>query len=337
MRLSQSWARGAPSVPAAVALLAAGLVWTSARAGVITYTFGAPNNNAGTMAIGYPLEPVMVAGVAGYSAFYPVNPANMQIITFNVNTAAAGETLMSKQTSIVNYIKANLPNTLMVGTPANNQVSITIPAAAIAALPKGQVPGIGVKATNGVETEGFLRARIQANGDPTVAFIDFDGLFSSTDQTGLPSSFDAGIYSSFGSFDDHLAPSAFSSLDGFDIARKFYADLNSVASSLDVSLSFFSGGPEDGEIVVSFLNEPVGSNDGVSFGTTSAIGNVTAGVGLTVPEPPTWALMLLGFAGFGVAAHRRSRKASRLSAQPKDPASRGPHQEPRPSLERARR
>ncbi|WP_294540585.1 PEPxxWA-CTERM sorting domain-containing protein [uncultured Rhodoblastus sp.] len=33
-----------------------------------------------------------------------------------------------------------------------------------------------------------------------------------------------------------------------------------------------------------------------------------------VPEPSTWAMMLVGFAGFGFAAHRRSVKAASVSA-----------------------
>jgi hypothetical protein len=35
-----------------------------------------------------------------------------------------------------------------------------------------------------------------------------------------------------------------------------------------------------------------------------------------VPEPSTWAMMLLGFAGLGYAAHRASRKAASIVAQP---------------------
>ena len=38
----------------------------------------------------------------------------------------------------------------------------------------------------------------------------------------------------------------------------------------------------------------------------SSTGIITNGV----PEPSTWALMGLGFAGIGIAAYRRSRKAS---------------------------
>ena len=46
--------------------------------------------------------------------------------------------------------------------------------------------------------------------------------------------------------------------------------------------------------------------------------NVVAGGGTTqfsaaVPEPSTWAMLLLGFAGLGYAASRRSRRRSRSS------------------------
>ena len=36
--------------------------------------------------------------------------------------------------------------------------------------------------------------------------------------------------------------------------------------------------------------------------------------GSTVPEPSTWAMMLLGFAGLGFAAYRRASKARPASA-----------------------
>jgi hypothetical protein len=36
--------------------------------------------------------------------------------------------------------------------------------------------------------------------------------------------------------------------------------------------------------------------------------------GAVVPEPSTWAMMLLGFAGLGFAGYRRARKAHPASA-----------------------
>jgi hypothetical protein len=40
------------------------------------------------------------------------------------------------------------------------------------------------------------------------------------------------------------------------------------------------------------------------------VGNLAS----TVPEPPTWAMMLLGFAGLGFAGYRASRKSGPLAA-----------------------
>ena len=303
--LSGHWRKIAAVV---VGLLLGGLsavvVSGAARAGVITYTFGAPNNNAGKMAIGYPLSFPPAGGV---STNFAVDMAG-KIITFDVG-AAPVETLATKQTSIANFIKANLPNTFTVATPAKDQVQITIPKADIAKLAKGEVAGIGVMATNGVETQGILRAKIQANGDPPVGVIEFDGVFSSSDQADVPSTFDAGIFSSFGSFDDPLSFSDFSGLDGKTIAEKFLADFRPLASSLHVSLGFFSSGPENGQIIVSFLDAPFGADDGISFGTTSETGVVVGAMGAIVPEISTWAMMLVGFAGIGLVGFWRPRRS----------------------------
>ncbi len=50
-------------------------------------------------------------------------------------------------------------------------------------------------------------------------------------------------------------------------------------------------------------------------GPTSAVGLSLTNAGSTVPEPSTWAMMLIGFAGLGYAAFRqRKTKFSTLSA-----------------------
>ena len=38
------------------------------------------------------------------------------------------------------------------------------------------------------------------------------------------------------------------------------------------------------------------------------------GLTLNVPEPSTWAMMILGFAGLGFAGYRKSRKAAVIAA-----------------------
>ena len=37
---------------------------------------------------------------------------------------------------------------------------------------------------------------------------------------------------------------------------------------------------------------------------------------IAAPEPPAWAMMIIGFAGLGFAAHRRQRRALHISAPP---------------------
>ena len=43
-------------------------------------------------------------------------------------------------------------------------------------------------------------------------------------------------------------------------------------------------------------------------------GLVSAGVTASTPEPSTWAMMILGFAGLGFAGYRASRKAAAIAA-----------------------
>jgi PEP-CTERM motif len=42
--------------------------------------------------------------------------------------------------------------------------------------------------------------------------------------------------------------------------------------------------------------------------------DVTTGSVGAVPEPSTWAMMILGFAGLGFAGYRKSRKAVAIAA-----------------------
>jgi hypothetical protein len=45
-----------------------------------------------------------------------------------------------------------------------------------------------------------------------------------------------------------------------------------------------------------------------------SLGGVSVALGSAVPEPSTWAMMLLGFAGLGYAGYRTSRKAVSIAA-----------------------
>jgi hypothetical protein len=105
-----------------------------------------------------------------------------------------------------------------------------------------------------------------------------------------------------------------SSGSGFDsLELKIVVDGNSSftfqTESLDRTEAFFSDnslllgvlGAGNQTVDVSYLLTASGVGDGFGF---------DFGVGGAVPEPSTWAMMLLGFAGLGYAGYRRARKAS---------------------------
>jgi hypothetical protein len=50
-------------------------------------------------------------------------------------------------------------------------------------------------------------------------------------------------------------------------------------------------------------------NQLLTVGPGSGPFNLTESITVSVPEPPTWAMMLIGFAGLGFAACRRNRKS----------------------------
>jgi PEP-CTERM motif len=88
-------------------------------------------------------------------------------------------------------------------------------------------------------------------------------------------------------------------------------------SVLDIYGLLFGIG--DGRVVDLFSNG-VGNGPGNAvFGVVVAtaetqLDRVAGGVTATVPEPSTWAMMLLGFAGLGFAGYRKSRKAAGIAA-----------------------
>ncbi|MBT1512560.1 PEPxxWA-CTERM sorting domain-containing protein [Bradyrhizobium sp. SRL28] len=81
------------------------------------------------------------------------------------------------------------------------------------------------------------------------------------------------------------------------------------------SLPGFSSAPEitfiDGKYIASAgLAKPEGGAQSLGiFG-----GNIVFDVTAAVPEPSTWAMMILGFAGVGFMAYRRKSKPALLAA-----------------------
>ena len=75
----------------------------------------------------------------------------------------------------------------------------------------------------------------------------------------------------------------------------------------------FGNGITTNALNIGFTNFPIGTgltNGNVIVASTSAFAN--QGVSAAVPEPATWAMMLLGFGGMGYALRRRPRVATRV-------------------------
>jgi hypothetical protein len=78
----------------------------------------------------------------------------------------------------------------------------------------------------------------------------------------------------------------------------------------------------DGGELVDLFDNGVGAFSGIDYGgygvvvatPSAALDYVAAGVTASTPEPSTWAMMILGFAGLGFGGYRASRKATTLAA-----------------------
>jgi len=90
-----------------------------------------------------------------------------------------------------------------------------------------------------------------------------------------------------------------------------------IRTALQFTIDVSDLGPEPGYVIYSLLfnASPDGENSfyealspgGLGFGNYLALSPV-------VPEPSTWAMMLLGFAGLGFAGYRASRKRAKVAA-----------------------
>jgi hypothetical protein len=92
---------------------------------------------------------------------------------------------------------------------------------------------------------------------------------------------------------------------------------------LDIyGLLFTIGGTAPAGTVVDLFNNGVGAFTGIDYGgfgvvvatAETQLDRVGGGVTATAPEPSTWAMMILGFAGLGFAGYRASRKAATAAA-----------------------
>ena len=97
------------------------------------------------------------------------------------------------------------------------------------------------------------------------------------------------------------------------------SDFDGAGGFLDIYGLMFSIG---GGTVVDLFDNGVSPTTGVNYGgygvgvatADEALDYVAGGVGVTAPEPSTWAMMVLGFAGLAFAGYRTSRKAGSAAA-----------------------
>jgi hypothetical protein len=132
------------------------------------------------------------------------------------------------------------------------------------------------------------------------------GVTFSPDQTitlsGLSGVTDASVISGSDLYNDGFTLSSFTSTEVvFEAPPTMFTIHGSTTSgTLEVDSSVLTTGTVDYSI-----DTTVFGTGGTSTFTFS--GTVDGPVGAAVPEPATWAMALLGFAGLGFAAHRRAK------------------------------
>ena len=88
-------------------------------------------------------------------------------------------------------------------------------------------------------------------------------------------------------------------------------DISGIHDDVTYTVSIFLTGevraPGGETAALAFYRDPAFVNDADPFAGATTLSFATVGPG-TVPEPSTWAMMLIGFAGLGYAAFRRSSR-----------------------------
>ena len=97
------------------------------------------------------------------------------------------------------------------------------------------------------------------------------------------------------------------------------SDFDGAGGFLDIYGLMFTIG---GGTVVDLFNNGVGAITHIPYGgfgvvvatSSTALDYVGGGVTASTPEPSTWAMMVLGFAGLGFAGYRKARKTVAIAA-----------------------
>ena len=163
----------------------------------------------------------------------------------------------------------------------------------------------------GFDDGGTLSGQFTVGTDPGYQFIQYNNLYGNTDYLDSPST--AGS-----------APNGF----GYQLPGSSYSGPNNTNPQIDSSkttVDFYANGASYAGIFLELtfahaLTAPgpnsiiSGFECGVGWGCPSGASDVTPtryirdfGVTSAVPEPATWAMMILGFLGLGLMGYRRRK------------------------------
>jgi hypothetical protein len=141
-----------------------------------------------------------------------------------------------------------------------------------------------------------------------------------------------GDYNLFTGSTDAISASEFTSLtvkdDGYSFSFAVFGNNNGQLASLEIANTLFKGidvanagapSSTDSNVFLELDGDPITPGHFQITGDNGAVifsGTFTAGapvIAAAVPEPSTWAIMILGFTGVGFLAYRRRRSGPRLA------------------------
>jgi len=267
-------------------------------------------------------------GIAGGPALFIFANLNGSIsawIGSNINSATNNASTIVATTAGASYtgLAVNSAGTLLYAANDEGTGSINVFSSSFAPttltgnftdpnLPAGFVPfnveDIGGTVYVTYAPAGHTAQTMATAGEGVVATFTESGTFIKNLVTGGPLASPWGMAiapDGFGTLGGDLLVGNFSAADG-DVINVFNSTTGTFVTSIDINpgagntpgglwdLMFGGGGPSGNPLTLYFSDGINGEKDGL-FGA------------ITVPEPSTWAMMLLGFGGLGFLAARRRR------------------------------
>ena len=267
-------------------------------------------------------------GIAGGPALFIFANLNGSISAWNgsnINSATNNASTVVATTAGASYtgLAVNSTGTLLYAANDEGTGSINVFSSSFAPttltgnftdpnLPAGFVPfnveDIGGTVYVTYAPAGHTAQTMATAGEGVVATFTESGTFIKNLVTGGPLASPWGMAiapDGFGTLGGDLLVGNFSAADG-DAINVFNSTTGTFVTSIDINpgagntpgglwdLMFGGGGPSGNPLTLYFSDGINGEKDGL-FGA------------ITVPEPSTWAMMLLGFGGLGFLAARRRR------------------------------